>query len=289
MRTKRLNLFVAFLGGLTLLAAGCGSSEGTLPPFGQTGFDFQVMWSIPDYDSEWNVEVREIEVGLNEPIDQASVPANVRVMEYQGSTGTDITDKGILSFRNNGSVLVYTPNPGRTFRSNSHYQMVLTSGLLSQAGRSLVALTNVIFSTGARNNNGLGTISVDGPPKVVNWNLYSFAPPYCLVAFVEFNEDISGVPRASYTARLIDRNIIPNFLDFLDDMGTFSRNLMQAVPAFSNSNRAFFLEFMDYTCTNEWRTISTEVSVTVNDVFDLDGERMSGSASKDFNPGLTLF
>ncbi len=261
------------LAGLSFLFSGCGN-EGTytawdrLYPEGISGF--RVMFSIPEYDAIMVPTNSNIIVRLNEPVDPSSmVEGSIRVEQTANGVFTDITKQGTLSTQNNGYEIIWSPNPGSPLVYGAFYQMMLTPMLKSTAGRPLVAMTYVPFTTGDNSYNGLGVFSVPGAPTVENMNLQGYDGIACMSVNIRFNEDLSIPPVVRYE------------IDALFGLYTqFQGYMAVSANPYSLDGRTFIADFPGGAC--DWNIdVGTRIDVTVESAVDLQGQHMEGSYSDD--------
>src|SRR5882672_2015811 len=110
MDTKMIKGFI-FVSIIALMGAGCGNDGYSSFPGPVTTLDgFRVVNSDPFYNDEFVPITKDIRAMFNEPVDQNTVAANVKVNQTIGLTGTDITASGSLSLVDGNATVVFVPS-----------------------------------------------------------------------------------------------------------------------------------------------------------------------------------
>jgi hypothetical protein len=273
MTAKRFFQTILLLAGLSAGAVSCGDEGQFWNPdtdYPPDIYGFRVVWSDPGYNEE-NVPVNyTVTVGLNEAVNQATIAGNVTMEESQNGSTLDITADGDFSIQMNGTQLLWRLKTGKKLVLGAIYQMKLGPGLMSQAGRSLISLTLVPFSTGTM--TGGDVVSVPGRPVVNSIYLSSNMGYSCLTAIVTFNEYIVGLPRAMFKIGLYNFGGDPIF-----DGG--ASPLYPWVDPYDQQR--FYLEFPNGACGLYGPADAAKI--IIEDAVDLQGEHMARERSETFS------
>ncbi|MCB1198425.1 MAG: Ig-like domain-containing protein [Deltaproteobacteria bacterium] len=250
--------------GLLISACGTQNPNTPLTLFNTAlNFDFRVTSSSPvNLSTNISTNNNTIQVFFSETIDPATSNGNVIVKkEVFGSTQT-ITPVDIEVVGNMIDIEVTTT----ALESNAIYYVILLSGLTSTNNNQLYdgqypQGVQISFNTGT----GFGN-SLPGPPKVQSINKFNNFNG-CFTAMVRFDEDVS----------LFNNDITLSSTAFLS-LGNGGLVNTSIYPYYTGRQDVWVVDAQGCSllAVSAWLQ---EITVTVHDAVDLDGNHVDCSAS----------
>ncbi len=268
MTTRKFLIIPLFL-GLALGLAACGKDAATTVTSWDTiTSGFRVINSDP-YPNTENVPIAsDIKILFSNGLDTTTIDGNIMIYETANGSTKDWTSNCTVSYASTNTTndTYICSHAAKSLNPNGKYQVTISTSVKSTSGESLVAYTAYIFATGSLTSVN-GSISVDGPPQVTSWILYSDASSDCVYyAQIAFNEDLQAIPQAHYRA-----------IQWVGG-SAYETGIMGVYVNPNSSNMRSFLLYFPNSCNPSYFSYNNKLEITIDEAIDLTGDVTSGVA-----------